>query len=419
MRIAYVSSEYPPDTAIGGIATYTAQVARAMAARGHSVEIFAGSPLRSACEQRHGVTVNWIKTLTADAFPPLAAAAFAQRHHAARFDVVEGPEFQAEARLIASQFPSVPLVVKLHTPSLWVGQLNGECPPSCYARAAHFARFTRMVAGAWRRGVSAPKWFACPNRWADLTRLDAIERAHTQAAAIVAGPSRAILQLARKHWKLPEAKLRHVPNVYAPAPDLLALPVRSTINTVGFIGRLEVRKGILDLAAAVPHVLRAHPLVKFRLVGRALPVPHYPGLYADDVFRDIAGSAMVAVSFVGSVPLDRLPSEYGKVSICVIPSHWENFPNVCLEAMIAGRAIVASDTGGISEMLSDGCGVLVPPQRPTALANALSALLADPDECAALGARARSRVLAAYSPSTLIPIVERCYIDAIASRYST
>jgi starch synthase len=66
---------------------------------------------------------------------------------------------------------------------------------------------------------------------------------------------------------------------------------------------------------------------------------------------------------------------------------------VNLEAMAAGKAVVASNTGGVPEIVIDGqTGVLVTPESPDDLAIAISSLLADPDRAARLGAAGRRRV---------------------------
>lgn len=416
MRIAYVSSQFPPDSAIGGIATYTGQIARVMAARGHSVEVFAGSPFRDADEVQGDIRVNWVKATGPEDFPVLAAAAFANRHRTEPFDLIEGPEFQAEARVIADRFPGIPLVVKLHAPSLWLGEINGLLQPSWRDHIRRRAQHARMAVGAWRRGERAPPWTPFDNGWAALARLDSLECAHAHAASLVAGPSRAIIGLVQQRWKLQSERLRLVPNVYAPAPKLLAQSTDSATGAVGFFGRLEALKGIFDLAAAIPMVLRDHPAVRFRLAGSVPVLPGRPGTYADAAFREIAGPAMAAVTLLGQLQLDQLPAALAQVDVCVIPSHWENFPTVCLEAMAAGRAIVATNVGGIGEMLADNCGILVPPHRPEELARAISALLAAPAERAVLGTRARARVLAEYGPTALGPVVEHCYREAIAAR---
>jgi glycosyltransferase involved in cell wall biosynthesis len=110
-----------------------------------------------------------------------------------------------------------------------------------------------------------------------------------------------------------------------------------------------------------------------------------------------------------------MPEQYAAVDICVFPSVWENFPNVCLEAMSAGRAIVASSAGGMAEMLEGGVhGILIPPCNPKVIAEGVIRLLRSRELRQALGASARQRVLSAYSLEKIGPQLEQSYEVAIA-----
>jgi len=223
------------------------------------------------------------------------------------------------------------------------------------------------------------------------------------------------MRLAASRWHLPAAVLRFVPNVYSPPPALLALPLERAPLAVGFFGRLEALKGIVDLAAAWPRVLARCPGATLRLVGRPMPLPESRGL-ADAEFRRVAGPACAAVEFRGHRPLAEIPAEFAHVSVSVIPSHWENFPGVCLEAMAAGCGIVGTSVGGLPEMLSGERGLVVPPRDPARLAEAILTLLLDRPCRLALAARARASVRDDYSPARIAPLVESAYADAIARR---
>ena len=115
MRIAFISYEFPPDTAFGGIATYVDQASRMLAARGHQVEVFTASDKRDGSESRDGVFIHRVLTNDRRAFAALVAPMFAERHRELRFDVLEGPDCMAEASVASDMVPDVPLVVKLHT----------------------------------------------------------------------------------------------------------------------------------------------------------------------------------------------------------------------------------------------------------------------------------------------------------------
>lgn len=104
-----------------------------------------------------------------------------------------------------------------------------------------------------------------------------------------------------------------------------------------------------------------------------------------------------------------------EADICVVPSVWQDaFPLGVLEAMAAGKPVVATSVGGIPEMIEENVtGLLVPPTDDKALATAIGRLLADPGLSAKLGAAARQRVAERFTPERqlerLTTIVGRCF----------
>jgi glycosyltransferase involved in cell wall biosynthesis len=90
------------------------------------------------------------------------------------------------------------------------------------------------------------------------------------------------------------------------------------------------------------------------------------------------------------------------------PSISEGFPYVVLEAMLCGAAIVATDVGGVAEALGN-CGLLVPSKKPSAIADAISFLLANPAERERLGRRARARALEHFT--------EKQFLSSYANTY--
>jgi glycosyltransferase involved in cell wall biosynthesis len=92
-----------------------------------------------------------------------------------------------------------------------------------------------------------------------------------------------------------------------------------------------------------------------------------------------------------------VPRVLARADLVVHPSWAEGFPNVVLEAMCAGRPVVATRVGGCPELVNDETGILVEPRQPEALADAIDALLGDPEQARALGAAARRFVESRYS----------------------
>jgi starch synthase len=98
----------------------------------------------------------------------------------------------------------------------------------------------------------------------------------------------------------------------------------------------------------------------------------------------------------------------------VVPSLGEGFGMVALEAMERGRAVVASDVGGLPEIVEAGVtGLVVPPRDAPALADAILELARDPARAAAFGAAGRERALSAFSQDRCTERIEQLYRTAL------
>lgn len=123
MRIAYISYEYPKDTDFGGISTYVAQVARVMAQKGHIIDVYCGSEHRTCSEVIDGINVFRLES-TRLSFPKLIVDEFSKEHDRLPYDIIESPEYMADGYWIKLKYPSLPLIVKVHTPSNIVNIYN-------------------------------------------------------------------------------------------------------------------------------------------------------------------------------------------------------------------------------------------------------------------------------------------------------
>jgi len=123
------------------------------------------------------------------------------------------------------------------------------------------------------------------------------------------------------------------------------------------------------------------------------------------------------VEFTGPVALDNVPDVLATTDICVFPSIWDNFPNVCLESMAAARGIVGSSAGGMADMLDFGrVGRIIPPRSSRKIAQAVIELLKDPELRMKLGQMARDRLLKEYNPERVGFLQEANYTRAIERR---
>ena len=397
MKIAFISYEYAGTATSGGIGTYTRNAARMMAQRGHLVEVFTAGEPAHCVVPGNNLGVHFIRS-TREQFSQAVAGCFASRHEELDFDVLEGPEYKTDAAEILRAFPNLPVVVKLHGPSFTIFESNSH-----YVSLLAKARF---FAGGIRRG-RMPQ-----NPWRYDPACDP-ERAHAIAADELTANSKTVADRVARVWKWPQSRIVPIPLVFYPPPALLQISPQSDTRTVLFLGRLEVRKGVIELARAIPLVLRKRPDTRFRFVGRSLPHPQ-TGLSLVVHLKDILGKYSAAVEFTGGVPYDEIPLLFDRCDICVFPSHWEASGFVCMEAMAAARGVIGSSSGGMKEIIEDGrTGLLVPPSNPSAIAEAILELVMAPDRRMQMGTAAREHVISAYSPDVIAPLQEASYLRAI------
>jgi len=158
-----------------------------------------------------------------------------------------------------------------------------------------------------------------------------------------------------------------------------ALGISSDQLVVGGVGRLHHQKGWDVLCAAAERVHRVRSDVRFMVIGEG------PG---GDTLRASPGCGHV--EFMG--PRADAASLVGAFDLLAVPSRYEAFGLVALEAMLSGVPVIASRTGGLVEVVEDG-GRLVPPENPGALAEAVLELISDDAarERLALAGRERAR----------------------------
>jgi alpha-maltose-1-phosphate synthase len=173
-----------------------------------------------------------------------------------------------------------------------------------------------------------------------------------------------------------------------------------------FVGRITDQKGIFHLLEA------ARRLPSGVQVVMCASAPDTPEI-EERLRRAVA--EMPSVRWINEmVPVDVVTQLYSHAAVFACPSVYEPFGLINLEAMACGTAVVASSVGGILEVVEDGTtGVLVPPARPDALAEALNRVLANPGLAREMGAAGRRRVEAHFAWSSIAERTEQVYADAI------
>ena len=189
----------------------------------------------------------------------------------------------------------------------------------------------------------------------------------------------------------------------------LGLP--DDIPVMGFVGRLVPIKDPTTLIRAFSLVKRRVPDAVLLLVGDG---PMRGELETQTSALGIAN----AVKFLGW--RQDLPAVYGALDIVLLSSINEGTPVSVIEAMAAGRAVVATDVGGVRDVVESGqTGVLVPPKDPEALAEAVSQLATDAHSRSRMGQAGRQVVQTRFRVARLIENIDRLYREGLATKRRT
>jgi glycosyltransferase involved in cell wall biosynthesis len=407
MRICLVTREYPSLGTHGGIGTYTQNLVKGLAERGHAVTVIAraepGGPAAPFTEG--GVRIEPVTSaerwmlpagnryvgMTMRALPFIAAAAsrFQRLQADAPFDVVEVPEYQGWGLGVAMA-ARAPVVVRLHSHSRLVRRLNevplnGDTRAVCALESLSIRRGDLVLANSQALAAAMAADYGYP-------------LAKVQVLPLGIDTDR--FQPTRTRW------LRAHLGLEDDAPILL------------YVGRLERRKGVEVMVEAFAKLRERHPKATLLLAGFSTDTgPGHSSLLEYLKSRAGALGALDRIRFLGHVPYEELPHYYSGCDLFLAPSLYEPFGMVYLEAMACGKTAVGCDAGGVPEIITHGqTGILVPPGDAVALASSLDHLLADPARRQAIGDRARLAVQQHFSLSTIAERTEGHYETAIANR---
>jgi D-inositol-3-phosphate glycosyltransferase len=164
-------------------------------------------------------------------------------------------------------------------------------------------------------------------------------------------------------------------------------------RSILFVGRIEPLKGIDTLLWAISLITRKHPELT---CGMCVPIIGGDSTqnHRDDEMarlKDIGERLEIGdvVTFLGSRDQDNLPNYYSSAEVVIMPSDYESFGMVALEAMACGTPVIASDVGGLAHLVKHGrTGYRVPARDPGALAEKITRLLTDEGLRRRMGQRA-------------------------------
>ncbi|MGB3439717.1 MAG: glycosyltransferase family 4 protein [Actinophytocola sp.] len=379
MRVLMLSWEYPP-IVVGGLGRHVHALATELTALGHEVVVLcrheAGSdalthPTTDTVQE--GVRVVRVAEdpthLTFE--KDLVAWTLAMGHGLVRAglsqlgswrpDVVHAHDWLVTHPAIAlADFFAVPLVATIH--------------------ATEAGRHSGWLSQSLNQQIHSVEWWLA-NRADALITCSSAMRAEVSHLFEVTDMSVIHNGIYPQGWRPTAAAVREARARYAPdgAPVIV------------YFGRLEWEKGVHDLVAALPKVRRAFP-------GTRLVVAGHGRQAAALVDQSRKLRVRRSVDFAGHLPDRALTALLVAADVVVLPSRYEPFGIVALEAAAAGAPLVASTAGGLAELVVDGeTGLSVTPGDVDAIAGAVRTVLADPASAARRARAAKARLATEFS----------------------
>lgn len=405
LTIALVTREFPPSRRMGGIGSTMADTARELARRGHRVHVItAVDGEQPAGRSDHdGVTIHrlgdadfhlasrrtpgsilrnrWVGIVRWHDYRRRVAATLRQLIDHEGVQIAEFAEYGAEASCAVERIRDIPIVVRLHGSTLIDNRQGTTLRP--------WAAPLRWLAGR-REMTVARKAF----------RVTAPSRAVADWYATASGDGRPVILL---------------PNFvdtafWAPGATRPSDAGQGAARRLLFAGTMTSQKGVLDLVDAVARLRSDGVDAVLSCAGRG-------GEASRRIEAMTAATPGMSewLNLLGRRPRESLRDAYAAADVCVLPSWWEVFGMVCLEAMATGALVIAGNRGGMAEIIEHGVdGFLCSPHDPDALARLLRQVLAlPPADADAIRARARAKAVARFSAAAVGGAVIAAYADMI------
>jgi glycogen(starch) synthase len=361
MRVLMLSWEYPP-VVVGGLGRHVHAIATQLAAQGHEVVVLCRQPSGSDAitHPTTDVVSEGVRLIRVAEDPAhlvferdLVAWTLAMGHAMTR----------AGLSLLRSWQPDV---VHAHDwlvthPAVALAEASGV-PLVATVHATEAGRHSGWLSQTLNQQVHSVEWWLA-NRADSVITCSAAMRAEVAHLFEVDPTGITVLHngIEPRRWRVQAAEVAAARAKYSPHGDPLLL----------FFGRLEWEKGVQDLLAALPRIRRAHRGTRLVVAGEG----SHAGWLVEQARKH---KVRRAVDFVGHLSDRALTAVLSAADAVVLPSKYEPFGIVALEAAAAGTPLVASTAGGLGEVVRDGdTGLSFTPGDVDALGSAVRSVLSD------------------------------------------
>lgn len=351
MHICFVCREYIPSLRGGGIASYIKEMAHGLCEKGHKVTVICASDDTREESTYQDKKVEVIRLKGGDFLIPEKESTsilkkfrtfyrfFSYRRRILEtilklkdVDIIEVPEYGAEGYYLNKL--SIPVITRLHTPML----------------LDHFYfNIQKLNKNNWHY------------YWQGLQEFKQMKQ-----AKYITSCSTSLKEWSSKFLGIQSNKIQVIYNPIQTSRWVLKTNhlQKLSVKTILFAGTICDWKGCGDLTEAC-QMLQSNTQMPFELhlVGKT-------GIYAEELQRKYGHYPWFKL--IGKIPREELMKRYAEADVICFPSWWENMPMVCIEAMLCGGIVIGSNSGGMSEIISnEENGFLIPPHQPKILAETI------------------------------------------------
>jgi glycogen(starch) synthase len=398
MRVLMLSWEYPP-VVVGGLARHVHALARHLAEAGHEVAVVCRQPSGTDAET-HPTTdsvVEGVRIIRVAEDPmhvtferDLAAWTLAMGHAMIRAgyellrswrpDVVHAHDWLVTHPAITlAEAARVPLIGTIH--------------------ATEAGRHSGWLSHPINQQIHSVEWWLA-NRADELITCSRAMRAEVAHLFEIPPENIHVIHngIEQRSWQVPKAEVEAARARHSNGGPLLL-----------FFGRLEYEKGVQDLLTALPRIRRLHPGTRLVVAGK--------GRHLDPLVEQARKLRIRrAVDFVGHLPDRELRAVLAGADTVVLPSRYEPFGIVALEAAAANAPLVASTAGGLGEVVQDGVtGLAFEPSDVDGLVAAVHGVLSDRAAAKRRAEAAKARLADDFDWPTIAEATTEVYRSARAA----
>lgn len=342
LKLAFLSTENPYNPQNnGGIGTYTGIISQGLARLGHQVHCITIGEAASYIVEPNLMLHSIPPAQSRYTFFMGNMQLFSQKANEVKsiygLDLVESPEWLAQG-FTTSFEKTIPVVTRLHTPLFLIEELIGQ---KIYLKSAE---------------------------------INCLEKEQAHNSCAVTSPSVSLSRIVEERWNIKSKVIANPINIDTIKQFAISNTSKNLIGDfILFMGRLEFRKGVFILAMSLRDILPYFPNLKVVFCGQD---SLYKRRSIKSQILEICKGFEDRLIFIPHANFDNKISLMKQARLLVLPSLWENFSYVALEAMSLGKTIIATNVGGFSEIIENGVsGYLVTPNSPSALAEIVNQVI--------------------------------------------